>query len=276
MSLAVVLPSRGLVYSQTVDELLRELNGLDYQIFWSHGRPIPDCFTIPTEQALAGDFEHILFVEEDMVLTPGIVKKMLARDTYAVACDYPVGGGSGGTVMYDPQGRAFFTGCGLLLVRTDLLKKLPKPIWRTDIRWEPFFDDGYVRFDVTVRDDPETYGQQDVAFGLRLYANGYPIEIMDETIGQREMVKRGGRGNNSGFHAVKDRMKVVPRKDLATYHKRPDYDDVVIDGKVVKILRTHLAKLDFEPEKPDYIKSFSGIFDAPDELLDWLLIDGAR
>lgn len=53
VKIAVILPSRGLVFSKTVDELLRELKPYSYEIFWSHGRPIPDCFEIPTQEALA-------------------------------------------------------------------------------------------------------------------------------------------------------------------------------------------------------------------------------
>jgi len=272
MSLAVVLPSRGLVYSQTVDELLRELDGLDYRILWSHGRPIPDCFNVPTEEALAGDYSHVLFIEEDMVLTPGIVRKMLDRKTYAVACDYPVGGSSGGTVMYDPEGAAFFTGCGLLLVESDLLRRMPKPIWRTDVRWRPTVESGIVKFEVSLKDDPTIYGQQDVAFGLRLYANNLPIQVMEETIGQREMVTRGGRGSNKGFHVVKERMQVVQRTDLTRVLKQPLMEEIVIDGKIVKVQPKKLATLS-HVEYPDQIRAGRAAFTNYQSLNGWLTLN---
>lgn len=276
MKLAVVFPSRGLAFSQTVEELYRELNstGGDYTVFFSHGRPIPDCFEIPTQEALKGDFDAVLYAEDDMVFTEGILNKMIARDVPAVACDYPVGGGSGGTVMYDPDGKAFFTGCGLLLVKMELLRRMPAPIWRDDVRWKPYMDSGLVHFAVTT-DDAEHYGQQDVAFGLRLYANGMPIEVMDETIGQREVVVMGKDGTNQGQHKVVDRMEVVPRTDLMNLKQRPMFEEIIIDGKRVKVKQSTLKKLG-DVERPDDIRAGRAIFDVPRDLRQWLLLKKAR
>lgn len=269
MKLAVVLPSRGLVFSQTVEELYRELNNLDgsFSMFWSHGRPIPACFNVPTEQALAGDFDFVLFVEEDMVLPEGILNRMLSQVDQVIACDYPVSGGSGGTALYDPEGRALFTGCGLLLVKTDLLRRMPKPIWRDDVRWTPYVDDGFIHF--TVRVKPEKhYGQQDVAFGLRLYANGIPIEVMKETIGQREVVKQGELGANEGQHTIRDRLEIVPRTDLNRIPDRQEFQEIMVDGKRVKVKLDHLAKLD-KYELPSYHKVFKAIFDIDKSISNW-------
>lgn len=272
MKLAVVLPSRGLVYSKTVEELYSELESIEgsFRVFWSHGRPIPDCFTIPTEQALKGDYDYVLYVEEDMVLPKGILNKMLAKVKHAIACEYPVSGGKGGTVMYDQFGKAIFTGCGLLLVDTKLLRALPKPIWRTDVRWKPYVDNSMIHFTLTT-DDSRHYGQQDVAFGTRLYANNLPIEIMDETIGQREMVKRGAKGENDGFHEVVDRMEVVQRRDLENIHKTPTFKEIVIDGKRVRVKPELFAKLD-NPQLPYYTRAGGAIFDADETIKQWLLI----
>ena len=272
MKLAVILPSRGLVYSKTVEELYRELESLDgsFRVYWSHGRPIPDCFTIPTEEALKGNYDYVLYVEEDMVLPEGILNRMLAKVDHAIACDYPVSGGSGGTVMYDQFGKAIFTGCGLLLVKTDLLRSLPKPIWRTDVRWVPYVDNGLIHFTVST-DDSKHYGQQDVAFGTRLYANNMPIEIMPETIGQREMVKKGAPGTNDGYHEVVDRMEVVERRDLQNIKTQMDFHEIIINGKRVKVKKDLFAKLD-NPQLPDYVRAGGAIFDIDDELRKWLLI----
>lgn len=277
MKLAVVLPSRGLIYSQTVEELYRELESIRtfrgdrYKVFFSHGRPIPECFNIPTEQALEDDFSHVLFVEEDMVLPRGILQELIDREAPAVACDYPVSGGSGGTVMYDQEGRALFTGCGLLLVEADLLRRLPKPIWRSDIEWKPVVDDGLIYFTVSYKGKRAVYGQQDVAFGLRLYANGMPIEVLGETIGQREMVRKGAKGSNDGYHVVEDRMEVAERRDLQNIPVRRQFKEIMIDGKRVKVKDDHLKKLS-GVTYPDYIQSLSAIFDPEPGLRDWLLV----
>lgn len=276
MKLAVVLPSRGLIYSKTVEELYRELDSVttdwadSYRVFYSHGRPIPDCFEIPTTEALAWNPDYVLYVEEDMALPEGVLGRMLARNAHAVACDYPVSGSDNGTVQYDNDGAAFFTGCGLLLVKADLLKAMPKPIWRTDIGWTPHFEAGKVYFHADQNNDKH-YGQQDVAFGFRLYFNNLPIQVMDETIGQRKMIKRGEAGSNEGFHEVIDRMDVVERTHLIGL-KHDTFKEIVIDGKVVKLKADTLAKLD-NPELPDYLYAGCAVLTNPQDLKDWIKID---
>ena len=276
MRLAVILPSRGLIYSKTIEELYCELEHVtefrndSYDVFFSHGRPIPDCFNIPTEEALLGDYTHVLYVEEDMVLPEGIVQKLIDANTYAVACDYPVGGGKGGTVLYDPKGIAFFTGCGLLLVTTELLRRMPKPIWRTDIEWKPRMDGGKVHFDVTLH-NKKHYGQQDVAFGLRLYANGLPIQILKETVGQREVVKQGAEGENDGFHVVRDRLEIAPRDELTNLKQRAVFEDIMIDGKRVRVPVDKFKTLD-NPERPSYHRSLNAVFSNHEQLNGWLYL----
>lgn len=41
--LAVILPSRGLMFSETLEDLLGELEGFNYEILWSHGKSLPEC-----------------------------------------------------------------------------------------------------------------------------------------------------------------------------------------------------------------------------------------
>lgn len=217
VKIAVILPSRGLVFSKTVEELLGELAPYDHQIFWSHGRPIPDCFEIPTQEALADPtFTHLLTVEEDMIIPEGSLKAMLGRNEHAVAYDYPVTGNSGGTILYDMDGDAYFTGCGLLLVEMETMRKLKAPIWRVDIEWNMKQVGNKYHFHIKLVDDKKNYGQQDIAFGLRLYYNDTPIKVMPGNIGQRKLERRGGGRTNQGAHEIVEYTEVY-KHDLMKY-----------------------------------------------------------
>jgi hypothetical protein len=78
--LAVILPSRGLMFSETFEELLNELEDFDYEIFWAHGRPLPDCFNEPLERVLADPTVFaVLFCEDDMIIPKGILQKMFGQ-----------------------------------------------------------------------------------------------------------------------------------------------------------------------------------------------------
>lgn len=216
-NIAVILPSRGLVFSKTVEELLGELKPYNHKIFWSHGRPIPDCFEVPTQEILKDkSFTHLLTVEEDMIIPRGTLKNAFRANKPVVAYDYPVTGAKSGTVLYDLDNNAYFTGCGFLLVEMGVIRKLKPPVWRVDIEWNMKQVGNKYRFDIKLVDDKKNYGQQDIAFGLRLYYNNTPIHVMSETIGQRKLEKRGRGRSNQGYHEIVEYTE-VGKHDAMTY-----------------------------------------------------------
>lgn len=208
MKIAVILPSRGLLFSQSFEELLRELKTFDYKIYFAHGKPIPDCFNIPLEKALKDkELTHILFCEDDMALPEGILAKMLGLDYPAVALDYPFKEDGEATILHDPDGFALYSGTGFLLVWREVLDKMPKPVFRTDIAWETAIFDHVLTFFPRDVSRIKTYGLHDVNFGLTLWTNGMPI-IPAAPAGQRKLVAMGLPNTNSGAHVIKTLSRV--------------------------------------------------------------------
>lgn len=206
--LAVVLPSRGLIFSETLEELLGELEGFNYEIFWAHAKGLPQCFNDPTEKALADpDVYAVLFCEDDMILPKGILKKMFGAKYPVVALDYPFQQNGDSTCLHDPQGFAFWTGTGFLLVARQILENLEKPIWRTNRTFDPFIDKDTIHF--WPRDLHKIYyGLHDLNFGMVLYSSGVPIYPMSQTAGQRKLVKLGEKNVNNGVHQIKELTEV--------------------------------------------------------------------
>jgi hypothetical protein len=209
--LAVVVPSRGTAFSRTLEELMRELKGIDHKFYFSHGKPIPDCFNDPTEAALKDpDVTHVLYCEDDMIIPKGILRKMLKRDYPAVALDYPFKQDNEATALHDPNGMAFFSGTGFLLVMRIVLEKLPKPIWRIDTAWDSLIKrDGTIIWWPRDVSKIKTYGLHDVNFGLTLYSNKLPIMVMEQTAGQRKLRALGKEQSNQGTHEIYDLTKVL-------------------------------------------------------------------
>jgi len=206
--LAVVLPSRGLMFSKTLEELLGELKGFNYKIFWSHGRSLPDCFNVPTEEALEDpEVFAVLFCEDDMIIPKGILKKMFAKNYPVVALDYPFQQNGDATVLHDPEGMAYWSGTGFLLVARQVLENIPKPIWQTGRTFDPFVDTDTLHF-WPRKLHKVYYGLHDLNFGLVLYSAGMPIMVMDETAGQRKLVKLGSPATNHGAHEIKELTEV--------------------------------------------------------------------
>lgn len=209
---AIILPSRGLMFSRSAEEILRNAQDINHKFFFAHKLPIPACFEVPTSQALADEsITHLLFVEDDMVIPDGTFWGMLAEDKPVVACDYPVTKDGKGAVFYDPEGNVVFTGTGCLLVKREVLDNLPKPIWRTDVKYTPLNYGSTVKL-VAKRAVDDGYGLHDVQFGIELYKRGVPFHIYSK-LGQRKLRKLGKSGTNNGAHKI-DTWKRV-KKDYA-------------------------------------------------------------
>lgn len=206
--LAVIFPSRGLIFSETLEELLRELKGFNYKIFWAHKRPLPECFNEPVEKALKDpEVFAVLLCEDDMIIPKGILKKMFARNYPVVALDYPFKKDGDATMLHDPAGNAIYSGTGFILIAKQVLERLPKPIFRVDTAW-----DTMIKGDTLVfwprKLNKIAYGLHDVNLGITLFANNVPIKPMLKTAGQRKLVKLGQPNVNKGAHKIKELTKV--------------------------------------------------------------------
>lgn len=206
--LAVVVPSRGLMFSETLEELLCELEDFNYEIFWAHGKGLPQCFNDPTEEALKDpDVFAVLFCEDDMIIPKGVLKRMFSTNYPVVALDYPFQQQGDSTCLHDPKGMAFWTGTGFLLVAKSVLNQMEKPIWRTDTTFDPFIDKDTIHF-WPRKLDKIYYGLHDLRFGLLLYSAELPVMPMEETAGQRKLIKLGEKGSNNGAHEIMELTEV--------------------------------------------------------------------
>lgn len=200
MKIAVIFPSRGLAFSQTCEELLENLEGYDYDIFFAHKLPIPECFNKPLETALNGPYTHFWFVEDDMILPKDTLKTLLSAKTDAICCDYPVTRQGKASVQRDPDNNAIYGGTGCLLVTRKFIEQYKKPIFRTDVAWDIKIGD---RFEATPRKiEGDLYGLHDVTFGLLAYYWGTPIQVSKIHCGQRKLKALGVTGSNNGQHLI--------------------------------------------------------------------------
>lgn len=215
------------MFSETLEELLGELDsleGMDWEIYWAHERPLPACFNEPTEKALADpDVFAVLLCEDDMVIPKDILKEMFAANYPAVALDYPFQQQGDATTLHDPQGMAFWTGTGFLLVAREVLQNIPKPIWRTDRTFDPFIDSDTIHF-WPRKLTKVHYGLHDLNFGMVCYSAGMPIMVLERTAGQRKLKALGEKHTNNGAHQIEE-LTVVGR-DLVSGMINPENSDL--------------------------------------------------
>lgn len=196
------------MFSQTFEELLSELEDFEYEIYWAHEMSLPDCFNIPTEKALADDSVYALLIcEDDMIIPKGMLKRMFDVNYPVVAMDYPFKQNGDATTLHDPDGKAYWTGTGFMLIARSVLDKMDRPIWRTDRTFDPFVDSDTIHF-WPRKLDKIYYGLHDLNFGLTLYSAGLPIHPMAQTGGQRKLVNLGSKHTNNGVHEIVELTEV--------------------------------------------------------------------
>lgn len=238
--LAVIFPSRGLSFSKTCEELLREVEGMDYTFFFSIGNKLPDCFNIPIEEALKDpSFTHILIVEDDMIIPKAVLKPMLNKHYPVIALDYPFQKDGDATTLHDPSGTALYTGTGFMLIERWVLDMMPKPIFRIDTAWDMMMtvDNKLICWSRDVS-KIKTYGLHDVNFGITMWSNDLPILVADRTAGQRKLRALGKKDTNKGAHDIYD-LTVVLRNNTAKSSSEPlikKYLDRIDAIKTIEIL----------------------------------------
>lgn len=206
-----------------------------------------------------------------MIIPKDGIKNMLKADVHAIAYDYPVTGAPSGTVLYDTDDTAFFTGCGILLVKMDVIRSMKKPIWRTDIAWNMKHRPGHIEFNIKDKQKAD-YGQQDIAFGLRLYINNMPIKVMQETTGQRKLEKKGEGMTNEGTHHIVEYNEIY--KSYKENAKDSGFRKVAFkDGKVVELYYTSANKY-VESGDATWVTIGNAEFNGLEKIKDWVYLDG--
>ena len=213
-TVAVIIPTRGQVYSATFEEVLRNIEGYKADIYWSHGRPIPDCFNVPLEVARGrGGYDWYIIWEEDMCLPEDTLDAMIQtaakHQVRLVTNDYPVTKAGQSALTRDSKGEIIFGGTGSLLMRGDYVAEAKTPLFRSDIKWNMRMGK-WLELTPEKADSNATYGMHDVTFGIMNYHRGERMVECDIKLGQRKLFSVGATGTNAGSHGIEEWTVVTP------------------------------------------------------------------
>jgi hypothetical protein len=248
IKIGVILPSRGLIFSQTADELLQNLKGKLHKIYFAHKLPIPNCFETPVNQALEDPtITHIWLVEDDMVLPPTILQEMLDMNVAVVTVNYPTTA-KGNSSILTIKNRIVYGGTGCTLIKREVFDELKKPYFRTDIMWVPKNKGSYIKFTGVKRTDGSGYGLHDVNFFMNLYKLGIPVHKVKKSIGQRKLIALGKAGTNNGAHQIEIWKKVQKDRYFDLIKGLPveetgNLTTVISSGKEILVSQSHAKKL---------------------------------
>ncbi len=231
VKVAVILPSRGLMFSRTAEEVLKNVKDIPHKFYFAHRKPIPDCFETPTTEALQNpEITHLWFVEDDMIIPPNTLQTMLKKDKAVVTADYPVNENGRGAV-FSVGKQVIFCGTGCLLVKREVFDELTAPYFRTDVKWNIKNYGDFLKMQ-PVRSTSIGYGLHDVNFCMELYRRNIPIHKIPRTLGQRKLKALGKAGSNNGAHQIEEWTLVIKGHLLNTVKSWP----VQPKGNLVEII----------------------------------------
>lgn len=207
--IAVILPSRGLIFGEVEDSISRNLDKYKYKVYRSFNLTIPECQNVLVEKALADGCTHLLFIEEDTVMPDGGFERLLGAQSDIAAIDYAVAGYSCITRSKD-TGEALWCGLGCTLVKSEVFDKLEKPYFRSDkalllndwpnITW---IDAG-----------AQAYGGQDIYFCMMAREKGFKIEQVDGEAKHLRLKELGRSEINKGLHQIEQKEMISKYQTL--------------------------------------------------------------
>lgn len=200
--IAVILPSRGLIFAEVLESLVQELAHYDYRMFICHDKVIPDSLNHLVNEAGYEKFTHYLFIEEDTVpptLSVGamLTKAEMSKEPCVVCVDYPLYNGAS-SIWRNENNEIIFCGFGCTLVDARIMSSLSKPYFRTDM--ELVEAGGDTRWQKTER---VGYGRHDIYFFKTVTEKGYKIyQLEDFEAKHLELKKMGEPKTNKGLHEI--------------------------------------------------------------------------
>lgn len=204
--IGVVLPSRGLVFSRTMESVFENIKGKDVQVYMAHNLPLPTCFNYPLKKALDDGCTLIWFVEEDMVIPGGTLDKMLeeySKGSMAVSTEYADRRTGKTLVQRTKKGEVLYSGMGCLLVHRSIFDKMEPPWLRTCVFWLVTDEEtGEVNYEPHPELPFKGYGTQDVWLSWNIREQGHQIKIVDAEIGHLQLVERAADQQNQGQHDI--------------------------------------------------------------------------
>lgn len=195
--IAVILPSRGLVHSRTMDSLCEALTGIEYKFFFTHDLAIPDCFNVPLGAAQNNpDTKYFVIVEEDMFVPKDAFKKLIDADADISFYDYPMDDGTRATQHFT---NGWSSGTGLICFKREALEQLFP--FRSNISYA-IQGNELVPNEIPEYNRDNIYGKHDIDLFIR--ANNMKMNIKE--VGKTDhyrVTEMGKRGVNKGFHHIR-------------------------------------------------------------------------
>lgn len=216
MMVAICVPSRGLIFSRTTEDVIRGMQALNKlgvatKYVTSHNLPIPDCHNYCVETALQDPaVDTILFVEEDMGIPEDTFVALATSTEPFVTVQYNDKNGSPhGIIHYNEAGEILWSGLGATAIKRSVFEAVGTPYFRTDTRYKIIKSQDVDGKLITEYEELETkseyqYGGLDVDLCTRVRKLGIRIvELPNYRAHHFQLIQMGEPYVNNGCHEIR-------------------------------------------------------------------------
>lgn len=200
--IAIVLPTRNLVFTEVEMAIEKMRKDYDIQVFRSINLGIPDSHNALTEQALAASPTHIFYIEEDTVPPIRALHDLLAAKADVAFIDYAINGWA--CAAKHPDGEILWCGLGCTLVKREVFERLQRPYFRTD-KSLSLNEDTYFQW----IDKLNKYGGQDIWFFSQIREAGFKIQQVTGECKHMKIDALGTAGVNNGRHVLSQKPTIA-------------------------------------------------------------------
>lgn len=220
MEVAILIPSRGMIFTETLNSVLDNVMaaGVPSSFLTENMKPIPDAQNDLVLKALQTNADYFFFVEEDMFFPKNTLLTMLEvakkYDCDGVIVDYPVGDHWSTVCHKDDQIMWFGFGC--TLIKREVFQNMPYPWFETN-KSVKITDTAHLEYTID-EGTPSKYGGHDILFGLKCHDLKLKFaEVSEIQAGQLRLVELGKTGYNNGVHNI---VKLEGVEKIQNYYSK--------------------------------------------------------
>lgn len=213
------IPTRGALVTECIASVHENLKHLEYSLMHQYNsseirvstdmvftwdKKLPDGHNETVKQALKLGATHIWMVEEDVIVPPGTLLKMLQKDEAYVVADYPEKSEDRRSYIArypvnDPIYNIYWSHTGCTLIKREIFEKFPYPWFENQYTYEVTPQHGDLLF--TRLEKECDYGGHDLVFGVKMREAGLKMHEVPVVCTHARLIWNNSR-DNDGRHTI--------------------------------------------------------------------------